>query len=1013
MALPRPATTLGAPQVAETLGTATTEDEARAVTQEDPDRYVMASNAELGRGGIGRVVLAFDEHLGREVALKELLPPQELSSIAVTPGRTSAASTRFLREARLTAQLEHPNIVPVYEVGQRADGTLYYTMKRVRGRTLADALDQCHTLSQRMHLLGHFVDMCQAMAYAHSRGVIHRDLKPQNVMVGQFGETVVLDWGLAKAHGKTDIRSNELARGLKLLTQPGSAATLDGSTLGTPAYMSPEQAAGDIDAIDERSDVWSLGTVLFELLTGQPPFDGTTPYEVVNKVLRDKPPRVLAVAPDAPPDLAAVADKALQRDKQERYQTAGELADDVEAFLTGQQVSAHRYSSAQMVTRFMERNRRALAAVLTAGVLVLAGAVHQQVSLQRDSAQQSEQHALEDARKQATSALSARAALAWSTGDALATRLLAASALALDERAETRGLLLAATGQASPVLAWQNRVIHRCVSLAWSVDGSVLACGADGGVVLFDGVTGRERRRIAKSAGTATSLVFAAEHTLLMGTAAGARLWNVEADHSVDLAQDGAQAARSVVVSGNQAVMAMLGDNGALTVWTLASRTPHLKLVRPEVESLALSADGGTLLLGTHTGVVELLDVKVGGRAQRPRHTSPVRAVALSTSGESASGDLQGDIHLGNAHVIHAHRGAVTSLGFSANGNILASASVDGTTALWDVARGTLISRIGGHDAEVAAMAFSTVGRLAADSGGKMVRVWQAPPTRDEGNTPALVYGRLMPQARANLVLHLSDLRVVAATSTTTVASSGGSIVVDSAETRNIKAEGVVGLALSRNDQWLLVGSTTLQLRSMSAPDEPVFTDTSMPARLLVISDDGSRFAAQGERGPLRIYTRVGQQVTTHNGTLTCDALAIHGAGTHVACGDADGSVQMLDAANGTPLWRAAAHQRAVRTLAFSTDGALLASGGRDQAVRIWDVRTGGLLAVVEEHHAPLVDVMFAGAVLFSAAEDHQVLQWDTAVLTLLASELVASARRDSGLLVTQARLVPDPAWQP
>lgn len=181
------------------------------LTPEIPDRYHFAGGKEhaiLGRGGIGAVFLAMDHHVGREVAIKELLGGVG-GSLGATPaaseaGTVSAAAARFLREARITGQLQHPNIVPVHEIGQRADGTLYYTMKVVRGQTLRQALKGCDNLAARLKYLGHVEDICQAIAYAHHKGVIHRDIKPDNVMVGEFGETVVLDWGLAKTHGKQD-----------------------------------------------------------------------------------------------------------------------------------------------------------------------------------------------------------------------------------------------------------------------------------------------------------------------------------------------------------------------------------------------------------------------------------------------------------------------------------------------------------------------------------------------------------------------------------------------------------------------------------------------------------------------------------------------------------------------------------------------------------------------------------------------------------------------------------------
>jgi eukaryotic-like serine/threonine-protein kinase len=351
------------------------------VSSEDPSRYTFKGGApeaaEIGRGGMGRILVAYDEHVGREIAVKELLADAG-SGGSPAPGdlpvgRTAAAASRFLREARVTGQLEHPSIVPVYEVGRRADGKLYYTMRLVRGRSLAAAIRDCSTLAERLKLLPHFVDLCQAVAYAHSRGVVHRDLKPENAMLGEFGETVVLDWGLAKVRGKADIRGGELARDLALLHDAGAGQTVDGSAIGTPAYMSPEQADGKVEEIDERSDVWSLGAVLYEVLTGRPPFEGFTPFEVMGKVLKDEVVSPRALDATIPAELAAIALKALSRDKADRYQSAKLMAEEVSAWLTGGRVGAYEYGSWELLKRFVRRNRALSTAVLVVFLVTVTG----------------------------------------------------------------------------------------------------------------------------------------------------------------------------------------------------------------------------------------------------------------------------------------------------------------------------------------------------------------------------------------------------------------------------------------------------------------------------------------------------------------------------------------------------------------------------------------------------------------------------------------------------------------
>ncbi len=337
---------------------------------DDHDRYTVTRLHATG--GIGRVWLARDEPLGREVALKELLPDRSASGPVLS---------RFLKEARITGQLEHPGIVPVYDLGKRAtDDRPFYTMRFVRGRTFREAIQAYHrkraqgtlTPLDRPELLTAFVGVCNAVAFAHSKGVIHRDLKPANVVLGDYGEVVVLDWGLAKVVGEPD----DPAATVPLDPPPQLTADADqktefGQVLGTPAYMAPEQAAGQLDRIDARTDVYGLGAILFELLTNSLPFGGGSTLEVLDRVRHTPPSRPSAVVPGTPRPLEAVCLKCLQKEPADRYPSAKAVAEDVLHFLADEPVSAYPEPWAVRARRWAKRNRL----IVTSAVAALALAV--------------------------------------------------------------------------------------------------------------------------------------------------------------------------------------------------------------------------------------------------------------------------------------------------------------------------------------------------------------------------------------------------------------------------------------------------------------------------------------------------------------------------------------------------------------------------------------------------------------------------------------------------------------
>jgi serine/threonine-protein kinase len=317
-------------------------DGAEAIALTDPARRYRIQEV-LGAGGMGEVRLCLDEVIGREVALKTLLDPR---------ARSSRADRRFLREVRVQGQLEHPSVVPVYDLGVGTDGRLFFTMRRVRGPTLAELLharDQGAGLTRRK-LLEAFVRVCLVVDYAHTRGVIHRDLKPANIMLGSYGEVYVLDWGIAKL-------SAERATAAPIVA-PDAEPARQGSLVGTPGYMSPEQVAGLDDAQDARADVYALGAILYEILTLRPLHRGKREL-VLDATLQGADARASAVAPDVPPELDAICIQATHVDRAQRFRGAREMADAVERFLDGDRdVERRRELAAHHVERARAAARR-------------------------------------------------------------------------------------------------------------------------------------------------------------------------------------------------------------------------------------------------------------------------------------------------------------------------------------------------------------------------------------------------------------------------------------------------------------------------------------------------------------------------------------------------------------------------------------------------------------------------------------------------------------------------------
>jgi WD40 repeat protein/tRNA A-37 threonylcarbamoyl transferase component Bud32 len=899
---------------------------------EPAGRYLLGR--EIGRGGQARVLLATDRQVGRSVAWKELLPAASRAGSS-----DDAARERFLREARVTGQLEHPAIVPVHELGRRADGSLYYTMRLVRGESLAARLERCKGLDDRLELLGAFWDMCNAIAFAHSRGVIHRDLKPANVMVGAFGETVVLDWGLAKVRGTDDLRGPELEQRVRLLRGSGSA-TVAGWAVGTPSYMSPEQADGRIDAVDERSDVWGLGAVLYEILTGRPPFVGTNPYHVVAQVRTEAVAPVLGQCAEAPPELAAVAGKALQRDPAQRYQSAAELAEEVAAFMTGRRVRAYEYSSWELIRRFAARNRAAVVAGGAVAVAVLASLVLVSLAWQSARAARDEEHVQRlAAHFTLAQAHQLQADRLIRDQQPLAARIFAAASL-LNNPANPSGphhdrgfsllhpeaerLLVRATSRLyqaefRPVERLTERIARAdgLMDVAWSPDGRLLATAEYGkGFTVRDVAAHRDLLRVPDRGPVTYSVAFLPDgrHLAVGGREPALQVWDLDQGRAVLTIDQPDLSTSFVAVSPDGALLASRGiEPASVALWRVADGSLVRLVAGREARAVgaAFSPDGRSLAIASMSDPVRVVDPQTG--TLRFEVAAPPDAYAYWAC-------------------------------FSPDGGRLLTAHTDGSARLWDTASGQPAGVLRSPDDSFYYAAFSPDGARVATAGSRgSVRLWSVA----TGHQLAL------------LADHRDAVSAVAF-------SPDGHTLASAGYDRFLR------LWTLRDDDGLWRWRTPGEVRSL----------TWVPG--------GQRLATLGEDGTFCLWERRASAplYCVDKGGDQHGAMAVAPGGETIALGGAQGRVTLFTAQDGRLVREIQAHEVSIWALAYSPDGRLLATGSADRTARLWDLASGNLVATLTGPSAHLWRLAFSddGTRLAAVGGAEPIYVWDVASGALVRS---------------------------